>query len=299
MPEEGVEMLSHNQVLTYEEILRLVRIFASLGVKKIKLTGGEPLIRRNIKDLIRGIKEIEGIDEVTLTTNGILLESQGAEVIKAGVTGINISLDTLDEAHYRAITRGGNVEDVRKGMNKVLACSQIPVKINCVPNDISEEEIRNLAELARRSRVAVRFIELMPIGMGKEQIEECNQQKRVSRILEEIYGPLTLYKGKIGNGPSVYYSLDGFQGKIGFISAMSHKFCHLCNRVRLTSEGILKTCLQYESGYDLLSILRNQGTDEEIKKMIEGAMNRKPQEHHFLDEDKEEKEQKLMSQIGG
>lgn len=324
MPEEGVNMVSHSQVLSYEEILHLVRIFADLGVKKVKLTGGEPLIRRNMEDLIRGLNAIDGIQEVTLTTNGILLEDQGEAILDAGLAGVNISLDTLDKEHFAQITRGGDVDAVLKGMHKVLACSDIPVKINCVPNDISDDEIIALAELARDYKLSVRFIELMPIGMGKDKIDAViasgdeafyNQEQRVRRILEHAYGPMIEYTHRLGNGPSEYVTIEGFRGTVGFISAMSHKFCNKCNRIRLTSEGILKTCLQYESGYDLLAILRRESLhqddgmetsiEEALRQAIEEAIYGKPQEHHFLetnlemDGDENGNEPRLMSQIGG
>ncbi len=303
MPEEGVELVSHNRILRYDEIIHLCRVFASLGVTKIKLTGGEPLVRKNIGSLISGIKDIEGIQEVTLTTNGILLEQLADGLVAAGIDAINISLDTLDADHFSAITRGGEVEKVQRGIRKMLEYPHVPVKINCVPNDISDEEIIEIAALAKHDKIHVRFIELMPIGTGKllvqEQMEEYDQEARIKKLLENEFGLIAAYNSKLGNGPSQYYQLEGFRGKIGFISAMSHKFCNQCNRVRVTSEGYLKTCLQYDVGEDLFGLLREGGSDGEIVEKIQKAISKKPQAHEFLEQGVESSEHKSMSQIGG
>lgn len=303
MPEEGVVSVPHSHILSYDEIIHMCKVFASLGVKKIKLTGGEPLVRKHLYALVSGLKGLEGIEEVTLTTNGILLEEQAEELVKAGVDAINISLDTLDEKRYFAITRGGNVEAVLSGMKKMLSYPNIPIKINCVPNDISDQEILDIAKLAKEYPVHVRFIELMPIGTGKALVEEhkenYDQETRLRNVLEEAFGTMKSYENILGNGPSQYYELEGFKGKIGFISAMSHKFCNKCNRVRVTAEGYLKTCLQYEIGEDLFDLLRNGGSDEEITERIQKAIYKKPKAHEFLEKDLNEGEHKSMSQIGG
>ncbi len=303
MPEEGVVSVPHSRILRYDEIIHMCEVFASLGVKKIKLTGGEPLVRKHLHALVSGIKAVKGIEEVTLTTNGILLEEQAEDLVKAGLDAVNISLDTLDSKRYHAITRGGNVEAVLSGMEKMLSCSKIPVKINCVPNDISNQEILEIANLAKEYPVHVRFIELMPIGTGKslveEHMEDYDQETRLRNLLEQVFGTMKPYEKVLGNGPSQYYELEGFKGKIGFISAMSHKFCNKCNRVRVTAEGYLKTCLQYEIGEDLFDLLRNGGSDKEIEEKIRMAISKKPKAHEFLEKDLDEGEHKSMSQIGG
>lgn len=307
MPEEGVTSVPHTKILRYDEIVHLCQIFASLGVTKIKLTGGEPLVRKNIQALISDIKAVEGIQKVTLTTNGILLEELADALVVAGIDAVNVSLDTLDAEHFSAITRGGDVERVRNGIMKMLSHPEVPLKVNCVPNDISDEEIIEVARLAKENQIHVRFIELMPIGTGKELIQEhkevYDQETRIKHLLEKEFGILKFYNQVLGNGPSQYWSIEGFQGKIGFISAISHKFCDQCNRVRVTAEGYLKTCLQYEVGEDLFPLLREGGTDEEIEMLIRKAISRKPKAHEFLEEEIQkghgEKEHKSMSQIGG
>lgn len=303
MPEEGVVSVPHAQILSYDEIIHLCRVFASLGVKKIKLTGGEPLVRKHLHTLVSGIKKVEGIEEVTLTTNGILLEEQAEALVKAGIGAVNISLDTLDAKRYFSITRGGDVEAVLSGMKKMLSYPEIPVKINCVLNDISNHEILEIANLAKEYPVHVRFIELMPIGMGKSlaqgHVGDYDQENRIRNLLKEYFGEMKVYDKILGNGPSQYYEVDGFKGKIGFISAMSHKFCDKCNRVRVTAEGYLKTCLQYEIGEDLFRLLREGGSDEEIAERIQKAIYSKPKAHEFLEQNLDEEEHKSMSQIGG
>ncbi len=303
MPEEGVVSVPHSRILTYYEIQRLCNIFANLGVKKIKLTGGEPLVRRNVSSLIQGIYEIDGIQDVTLTTNGILLKDQAKELVDAGIRAVNISLDTMSPEKYTKITRGGDLKKVYEGIETLLQYPEVVIKLNCVPNEISDEEIVEIAALAQKYRLHVRFIELMPIGSGKELVyqETCeyNQEDRIRKLLEKAYGAITFYPESLGNGPSQYYSIPGFQGKIGFISAMSHKFCDTCNRVRLTAEGYLKTCLQYEVGVDLFPLLRGDSTDEEIQEAIIHAIEQKPKAHEFHDQKIEHGEAKSMSQIGG
>lgn len=306
MPEEGVPSVSHDKILTYDEITRLCRIFAKLGVKKIKLTGGEPLVRKNIASLVHDIKAIEGIEAVTLTTNGILLGKQAKELVEMGITAVNISLDTLQAIHFKELTRGGNIEDVMAGIDKMQKYPEIPLKINCVPNYITDSEVIALAELARTRKLHVRFIELMPIGTGKEmvcQMEDIyNQESRIKKLLEKKYGTLQPCQEVLGYGPSQYYGIQGFQGKIGFISAMSHKFCNQCNRVRLTAEGYLKTCLQYDVGENLFELLRGGAEDREIEKTILRAIEKKPKAHEFLETQEVQGntvEHKGMSQIGG
>ena len=303
MPESGVVSVPHSRILTYYEIQRLCTIFSKLGVRKIKLTGGEPLVRKNVSSLIQGIYEIEGIEEVTLTTNGILLKEQAEALVNAGIRAVNISLDTMSPEKYTKITRGGDIQKVLEGIKALLKYPEVRIKINCVPNEISDKEVIEVASLAQKYPVHVRFIELMPIGSGKELVyqeqNEYNQEYRIRQLLEKAYGSITPYTEVLGNGPSQYCSLPGFQGKIGFISAMSHKFCHKCNRVRLTAEGYLKTCLQYEVGVDLFSLLRNESSDEVIEQAIIEAIEKKPKAHEFHDQKIEHGEVKSMSQIGG
>ena len=297
MPEEGIKLIDHKEVLSYEEIIRLCRQFAKIGISKVKITGGEPLVRKDVHKLIKAIKEIDGIDNVTMTTNGILLENVIDDLVNAGLDAVNISIDTLREDRYREITRLGDINKVMRGINKCLTYKNLKVKINCVPiKGENEEELLDLINLCKDNDISIRFIEVMPIGLGRNMKGFSDEE--IIEIVEKNLGKLTPYHGKLGNGPSTYYSLEGYKGKIGFISAVNHKFCESCNRVRLTCEGFLKACLQYNIGTDLRVLLRSGKSDEEILEAIKNTIYNKPEEHSFnLIIEKEE--QKAMSQIGG
>lgn len=296
MPEEGVQMISHEETLTFEEIVRLCRIFADLGIKKVKLTGGEPLCRLGIADLVREIKAVPGIEQVTMTTNAVELDRYLEPLCEAGLDAINISLDTLDRELFRKITRRDKFDTVMENLKSAVRLGKIPVKINCVPMS-DEQKLIDVAELARDNNVHVRFIEMMPIGFGKEF--SFYSRDDIISLLEKRFGQLTPVSDKLGNGPAEYYSISGFKGRIGFISAISHKFCHLCNRVRLSSTGYLKTCLQYDVGADLKVCLRSGGTDDQLREIIVKAIMEKPVSHHFEKENDAADENRIMSQIGG
>lgn len=295
MPVDGVQWLSHTEILRYEELLRLVRIFVSLGITKFKLTGGEPLVRKGLADFIRSMRAIDGVQSVTLTTNGVDLKNQLPALLDAGIDGINLSLDTLDRARFAARTRRDCLPQVLEGMHAALAVPELNFKLNCVSMAGAEDDWIALAALAKDRPLTVRFIELMPIGMGQGSAP-CTEAE-VSAALERVYGPLTPYDTPLGNGPAHYCSLPGFAGKIGFISAVSHQFCERCNRVRLTASGYLKTCLQYDVGAALAPLLKE--SDDVIRAAIEDAVSRKPVSHQFTNPSPEHREGRIMSQIGG
>ena len=250
---DGIECVPRQNILSLEEIQAAAICAAGLGIRFLKVTGGEPLVRKDCCRLIRALKGVAGIQRVTLTTNGVLLEPVLEELKAGGIDGINISLDTLDRAAYERITG-------KDCMNQVLSAVEaavklhIPVKLNTVSLKLGEENWRKIAELARRLPVDVRFIELMPIGHGKDfpsidhrlLLSELKKQYPGTEVERRFHGP----------GPAVYYRIPGFLGSIGFISAVHGKFCADCNRVRLTSQGFFKTCLCYEDGVDLRPILR-------------------------------------------
>lgn len=297
MPEEGIQPVSHQDILSYDEIRILAEIFAGLGIRKIKVTGGEPLVRRNLSELVKLLKDTPGIETVTLTTNGVLLAEQMEALAQAGVDGINLSLDTLDSEAFAAVARRKELERVMRGFYRALEYPEIPLKINCVPLRVPGQNLAELAELARIHPVHVRFIEMMPMGFGKQFATVPEQE-----ILEELaehFGEYEPFRERLGNGPAHYYAFQGFRGKIGFISALSHKFCGQCNRVRLTSQGFLKTCLQYESGVNLRALLRAGVGRGEIERAVSEAIRSKPAEHRFGDKSVENREEKMMSQIGG
>ncbi|MDD3336577.1 MAG: GTP 3',8-cyclase MoaA [Eubacteriales bacterium] len=291
MPEEGVPAVKHSEVLRYEEILRLARIFAELGVQKIRLTGGEPLVRQGIPALVQGLKSVRGIEKVVMTTNGMLLSQQLPALMAAGLDGVNISLDTLDEAIFAQITRRSGVEKVLRAIDE--AAANLSVKLNCVPTVVNQGGLAALAAFAEKRGVPLRFIELMPIGMGKQMTGLS--QAQVTELLEKAFnGPLQPMDGAADK--CQYFTLPT-GGVVGFISPLSHRFCSSCNRIRLSATGAFKTCLQYEAGVNLRPLLG--GSDEGIRAAIFDAIQSKPAGHHFCDGQLPEDELGKMSQIGG
>lgn len=306
MPPGGVAFVPHEEILTFDEIARICRVGAELGIVKIKLTGGEPLVRKGLPQLVGMLKEIPGIEQVTLTTNGTLLRGQINELVSKGLDSVNISIDTLDAEQYREVTRGGNVRDVLVGLDAAAAFPNLGVKVNCVPlQGAREEEYIRLALLAKEGKADVRFIEMMPIGMGKDFAGKSGEE--ICSLLEDKFGTPYRHEGVLGNGPAVYMQFPGFEKRIGFISAVSHQFCDKCNRVRLTSEGYLKLCLQYESGTDLKALLRGGAGEDELRDAMERMITVKPACHQFgtakeespADWGNNHLETKGMSGIGG
>lgn len=294
MPEEGVEPVAHEEILSYEEILRVCRCAAKLGFWRVKLTGGEPLVRRGVAGLAREIKAISGIRQVTMTTNGVLLGDYAEELAAAGLDAVNVSLDTLDPEAFHRITRRGELSRVLDSIDRALAAG-LRVKLNCVPTR-GNDEAERLAALAKDRPIDVRFIELMPVGEGDPS--EGVPADEIRARLAAAYGPLTEYPGEWGNGPASYCDIPGFAGKIGFISAMSHRFCGGCNRVRLTATGFLKLCLHFDEGTDLRGLLRGGADDAALTEAVRAAVWGKPA-HHLFGETAAHVEQRKMVQIGG
>ncbi|MHC6204162.1 GTP 3',8-cyclase MoaA [Breznakiellaceae bacterium SP9] len=286
MPEEGVAWKPHGDILSFEEFLRLCRIMAGLGVRKIKVTGGEPLLRLGVADFIGKLRSIPGIEQVTLTTNGLLLEDFFDKAGGGLVSGVNISLDTLDRERFSQLTRSGPEANGKQGLPAVLRALDraqvlgLQVKLNCVPlRSFNERELPALAALAQGTKLSVRFIELMPLGTAGSM--EPIPGAEVAALLEKVYGPLTPYKGKLGNGPAQYYTLPSFTGTIGFINAVSKGFCEHCNRLRLSASGVLMPCLSSDLGKDLRSLLRGGASDEELQVAVLDAAAQKPRSHNF------------------
>ena len=311
MPPHGIMPLAHEEILTLEEIFRLVGIMEQLGIRKVRLTGGEPMVRKNLPWLVEQIHGLGGIREIAMTTNGTLFAPQAEVYRKAGLTAVNISLDTLDPERFRCITgcdradRAAGVDSVLRAIDAALE-QQLRVKINCVPCvEMNGEDIEGIAMLAEDRPVDVRFIELMPIGCGKEYTGIPS--KEILKRLEQRFGKAIAFSEKVNmaTGPAEYYQFPGFSGRIGFISPISHKFCRECNRVRLTCEGRLKLCLHYDRGLELKPLLRSGASDEEIGRQIINALKEKPSEHHFREKAAGEElpggveEQRKMVQIGG
>lgn len=294
MPEEGISCIKHEDILTYEEIEIICKHMSRIGLKHVKITGGEPLARKESWRLIEKLKAIPLIETVTLTTNGMLLKETAQNLVKAGMDGINISLDTLDEKEYEKITRGGSVKKVLNGLETMLSYPQVTIKINCVLSGNGwKKNAISMAELAKKYAVHVRFIEYMPTGLNDDN--QVKFQDQVRKTLEKAYGLSNECERPLGFGPSSYYAFPDFRGKIGFISAISHKFCETCNRIRLTADGKLRLCLQSADAVDLKALVR-QGKESELNAVIQNAVLYKPKEHHF---DNQNIETESMSQIGG
>ena len=293
---DGVEKLEREAVLTYEEFLRLAALFAQCGIDTVRVTGGEPLVRKNVAQLVAGLKAIPGIRKVTMTTNGILLAQQLPALLAAGLDSVNISLDTLRPEVFRQITARDDFAAVQAGLQAALE-SGIPVKLNCVPQaGVNEGELEDLAALAENRPLQVRFIEMMPIGYGAAMpcISGPELRQRFARRWPELQ-PMT--EAAFGDGPAVYYTVPGWQGSIGFIAAVHGKFCASCNRVRLTSQGFLRPCLASEAGCDLRALLRSGADDTQLLAAIRETIWAKPREHHF--EDSSMPATRGMYRIGG
>lgn len=296
---EGIEQVSMNDILTYEEIIRVCRAAARAGIRKLKITGGEPLVRLGCPELIGKLKKITGIEQVTMTTNGVLLAELLPELLDNGLDAVNISLDTMNRDIYQQITGRDELPQVMEGIKKAIE-SGIPVKANVVlQKGINEKEWKGLAELTKENTMDVRFIEMMPIGHGKEYQTIYNEDilAKLREREPELYEDISVH----GNGPAVYYRIPGAKGSIGFISAMHGKFCGNCNRLRLTSMGKLKSCLCFGDSIDLRKILRESGgesVDELLYQAVCEAIRMKPEQHRF-EALSDITEQKKMVQIGG
>ena len=296
---DGVEKLEREAVLSHEEFLRLAALFAQCGIDTVRVTGGEPLVRKNVAQLVAGLKEIPGIRRVTMTTNAVLLAAQLPALLDARLDSVNISLDTLRPEVFRQITARDDFAAVEAGLHAALE-SGLPVKLNCVPQaGVNEAELEDLAALAKDHPLQVRFIEMMPIGYGAAMpcISGPELRQRFARRWADL-APLPAEQGcALGDGPAVYYTVPGWQGSIGFIAAVHGKFCASCNRVRLTSQGFLRPCLASETGCDLRALLRSGATDQELLTAIRETIWSKPREHHF--EDRSMPATRGMYRIGG
>ena len=290
-----IKWIPPQEILSLEEITEICRQASQIGIKMIKVTGGEPLIRKGCVDLIRMLKEIPGIEQVTLTTNGVLLAQYAEQLNNAGLDAINVSLDTLDPEKYRKITQSDALADVLDGISAIEKYD-IPLKINSVlQRGVNDSDWQELIGLAKDRRIDVRFIEMMPIGHGKQFDPISNAE--ILQKLREHYGALEEVEKVRGNGPATYCHIPAFTGNIGFISAIHGKFCSACNRIRLTSTGQIKPCLCYEDHISLKEAVRSGRTDE-IQKLLLSAIDRKPDGHRF-DESEMITEKHEMAQIGG
>lgn len=294
---EGVQDVGMKNILTFEEIWEIVRTGVSLGIMHIRITGGEPLVRKGCVDLIRGIREIPGVETITMTTNGVLLGNYGKQLKEAGVDGVNISLDTLDPEEFYKITGKRELQEVLAGI-RAAKTAGLPVKLNAVNR--KELDPIPLVRYAQEENLPLRFIEIMPVGYGKKYVGRSNEELR--ETLEAVCGKAECMTNReelsrMGSGPAVYYQFSDLKVPVGFISAIHGKFCDTCNRVRLTAEGYLKLCLCYDEGADLRRVLR-EGEKENLRTIMEQTIFRKPAAHCF-EHPAEMTETHEMVKIGG
>jgi GTP 3',8-cyclase len=300
MPAEGIELQSHDVMISYEEIAQVVHVAAANGVREIRLTGGEPLVRRDLPRLVQMISETPGVDDISLTTNGLLLEKMAAELRQAGLSRINVSLDTLQSEKFARITRGGSLDAVWRGISAAEAQGMSPIKINVVAmRGVNDEELVEMARLSLQHPWVVRFIELMPIdnqvlwGPGFPPPEDIYLSVQEMIEMLEPYG-LKPVNGKVGSGPAREYCLDGAMGKVGFISPVGEHFCQDCNRLRMTSDGNLRPCLLSDVEVPLRDAIRR---GDPLLPLIEKAVALKPQGHELSIEHIAFR--RCMRQIGG
>ncbi len=299
MPEEGMVWMKKDELLTFEEISRIVRIVAQLGVNKIRLTGGEPLMRKELHLLVDQISRIDGIHDIAMTTNGYFLKDQAAALSDAGLKRITVSMDSLDVLTFADITRRDYFDKVWEGLDILQTLQLSPIKINVVlMRGVNDNEIEKFAELARTKPFIVRFIEYMPIGAGDtwDYSKVVPTREIINRI--EKHFPKLVPIEYHGSQPADRFKFEDGVGELGFISSVSEPFCSHCNRIRITSDGKLRTCLFSLHETDLKSMLRSGMTDETISDTIVGAVWKK-EEGHLINQPGFVKPERTMSQIGG
>ena len=282
MPEAGLPWIAKPDILSYEEIASIVRAAASIGVRSIRLTGGEPLIRRDLARLVAMIAAVPGIDDIALSTNALLLTEQAPELAAAGLRRVNISLDTLQDERFTAIARRPGLDRVLAGIEAAIAAGLTPVKINCVVmRGANDDELEAFAELTRERAVHIRFIEVMPVTENVELQRDAwvSSDEVLTRL--NALGTLRPVPNPHGNGPARTFAYDGAPGTVGVISPLAHDYCETCNRVRLSADGRLKLCLFGDNMIDLRTPLRGGGGEEAIVDILRASMHVKPERHHL------------------
>ncbi len=299
LPVKDLKLFDHGRILRYEEILEAVEAAAETGINKVRLTGGEPLVRRNFMHLVSSVSRIPGIEEVSITTNGVLLKEKAQELFDSGVRRINVSLDTLDGKKYARITGRDFFDAVREGINEAEAVGFSPIKINVVAiRGMNDDELMRFAELSVQRPYHVRFIEYMPIGHDSHWKPEKYISSDEIRSKLEAFGSLKKVPRSSHDGPAQRYRFESGKGEIGLISALSHRFCPSCNRLRLTADGKLRPCLLSDDEVDIKTPIRSGCSHEDLKGLFQEAIARKPKRYHA---DIMEKGEALrpMSAIGG
>jgi cyclic pyranopterin phosphate synthase len=294
MPEEGIDLKNHNDIMSYEDIFNVTKTASRLGIDKVRITGGEPLARLNIHELIKMINSIDTINEISMTTNAVFL-SEKAETLKdSGLDRVNISLDTLDKDQYKKITGKDQFDKVIAGIKTAKRLDLKPVKVNAVIiKGYNDNQIKDFIQFMDKENLVIRFIEYMPIGAGKNKDNHISLQEIKDKINENYnVSPIEVK----GNGPAEYYKIEGLNGKLGFISPFSHNFCDNCNRLRLTSDGKIRTCLLKEEELNLYSNNKLKDNNEIKKIFLKAIKNKRP---HFGYDEVVNDKQKNMHSIGG
>ena len=300
MPAEGLEWLRRDEILTFEEIARLVAVLARLGVDEVRLTGGEPLVRRDLPVLVEQLARIDGVRDLSLTTNGVLLDRLARPLVEAGLQRLNVSLDTLNHVRFAEITRRDALDAVLRGLEEAERYPELrPIKINCVAvKGFTETEVPALAELARRRPYVVRFIEFMPLDADEAWREDdVLTGAAIREIIEAHHGPLEELPAKASSTAKRFRFADG-SGEVGFVNPVSEPFCSSCDRIRMTADGQLRTCLFSRREWDLKTPLRDGASDDELAELIRWAVRHKELKHKINDAGFT-RASRSMSQIGG
>jgi len=300
MPIDGISHLSHENILSYEEIVRIARIAVKEGITKIRITGGEPLVRKGVVNLVGWLSQLEGIEDLSMTTNGILLSKFAKPLYEAGLKRVNVSMDSLKPDRFREITRGGELSSLWRGIEKANEVGMNPIKINVVAmKGFNEDEVLNFAQLTLERNCQVRFIEFMPVGLKNGWKEgrylSCST---IKKIIQENYNLQPLGIKKQNGGPADLYRLENAKGIIGFINAISGHFCSTCNRLRLTADGKLRPCLFSDEEFDVRMAMRQGDSDEELRALLHTALSNKP-EGHAITKPSFKKCAREMVKIGG
>ena len=291
MPEKGIDKKCHEEILRFEEVEKVITACAALGIKKVRFTGGEPLVLKGLDKLIRHTASMPSINDISLTTNGMLLADMAEDLKKAGLKRVNISLDTLQSKKFKKITRHGDINKVFRAIEKCLSLDMVPVKLNIVlMKGVNDDEIGDFLKLTLDAPIQVRFIELMPIGEGEKYFDKCSM--KVEEITERFP---ELVPVKDDSRVASVYKIPGAKGSVGLISPVSCKFCSDCNRIRLTSIGTIKPCLHSAEEINLKPYLNNE---QKLIDTIKNAVYNKPEEHHLETERKSDTD-RMMYQIGG
>ena len=298
MPAAGVSLLPREEILTYEEITRIARVAVSLGVRKLRLTGGEPLARPQLVRLVQALAAIPGVGDLAMTTNGTLLARHAASLADAGLKRVNVSLDSLRPERFHRISRVGNLSDAMAGIAAAEAAGLLPIKLNVVVvRGWNEDEAVDFARLTLEHAWWVRFIEVMPLGEAAALLQGRYVSSLETRLaIERELGPLAS-EGVQEGGPARYWRLPGAPGRLGFISPISEHFCATCNRLRLTADGHILPCLLNETGLDVRGPLRQGIDDQELAEVLRQAVRSKPSGHHL--QERQVLAEKHMSGIGG